>query len=97
MKFAIVIYPDAEDELHELMFYLNRQQPGLGDRFLDDYEKTLKFLEQFAEAIPKSYGHFRHAPIGNFSIILVYRINRKTVQVRKVIHLARHEKRRYKR
>ena len=97
MKFVIVIYPDAEDELKELVIYLNRHKPGLGDRLLDDYEKTLKFLEQFAEAIPKRNGNLRHVLVGKFPIMLIYIVQRRRVHIRKVIRTGRDEKSRYKR
>lgn len=97
MKFSIVIYPDAEDELKELINYLNGKRSGAGTQLLQEYEKTLKFLEEFAEAIPKRNGVFRHVMIGKTQIMMVYRIDRKTVRIRKILWASRAQQLRYKR
>lgn len=94
MKFVVVIYPDAENELFEIMFHLDKQQLGLGNRFLDEYEKTLMYLENFAEAIAANDGQ-RSILVGRFSVVLIYLIYQDTVSIRRVIHAARNPKRRY--
>ncbi len=37
----IDIHPDAREELNEAYLYYEEIQSGLGDRFLDEYEKAM--------------------------------------------------------
>lgn len=96
MKFTPVINQEAENELNEIAFYLDRQKSGLGNLLIAEYLKTLNYLEEFAEAVPMTHPGFRHIQIGRFQILMIYSIHEDSVRIRKIIHAARDQNSRYR-
>lgn len=96
MKFTLVIFPDAEAEVIETALYLESCSPGLGDKFLAEYEESLDYIREFAEASPIRWKKFRHILIGRFQVLIVYMIKENEVHVKRVIHSARKVNSRYR-
>ncbi|MEN9910000.1 MAG: hypothetical protein RLZZ540_3159 [Bacteroidota bacterium] len=47
MAFKVVILKRAEIEIDEVVFYYENIQKGLGKKFVSEYQKNLKTLNQF--------------------------------------------------
>jgi toxin ParE2 len=85
----VVSHPEADEELEAAAVWYEERQPGLGDDFLDEFERTL--LRIVAEP-----GRWRIVRGGNrklnfdrFPYAIVYDLRADTIYITAVMHLHR--------
>jgi hypothetical protein len=51
MKRTLHYHSQIEDQLLEIILWYEQQKPGLGAYFLDEFDRTIKHIGDFPEAI----------------------------------------------
>lgn len=87
------ILAEAEDEIESARGYLNDQSLGLGERFLDDLQKTLaKITDQplrFGKLETLADSPFRRALLKRFRYAVVFEVLAAEILVVAVAHTSR--------
>lgn len=82
-------HPYVETDLAESAEWYERQQPGLGQRFLDSAQQAFRRLPQSAELYSIRFSDICRLNIQGFPQGIFYFISQKSVVVLGVIHSAR--------
>jgi plasmid stabilization system protein ParE len=86
MSLPVVLRPEASQDAQEARDYLEAQQAGLGQAFLDRLNETLAGIA----AMPEMYGivwrQVRAARLRRFTYVVYYRIHPDRVEVLAVMH-----------
>jgi hypothetical protein len=96
MKYTLEILESARDNVVEAFLYYEGKQPGLGERFLDCWEKQLKALQLEPNLFQKRYKDFRQVLIKPYPYHIIYEIDNTVIVIYKVIYAGRHPRMRYK-
>src|SRR4051812_28342001 len=90
MSLPVVLRPEASQDVEEARDYLETQQTGLGQTFLDRLNETLIGMG----AMPQMYGvvwrNVRAARLRRFTYVVYYRVHADRVEVLAVMHGSRH-------
>ncbi len=85
----VVSHPEADEELEAAARWYEEHQPGLGNRFLDDFEKT---LQRILEA-PIRWHFFRGANrklnFDHFPYAFIYSVEHDQLYIKAVMDLRR--------
>ena len=85
----VVRHPEAYQELEAAALWYERQQPGLGEIFLEEYQATLQRILDDPERWHKIRGDNRKLNLHGFPFAIVYEMKGDTVDLRAVMHLHR--------
>ena len=85
----VVSHPEADEELEAAALWYEERQPGLGDAFLDQFERTLRRIVAEPERWRKIRGDNRKLNIHRFPYAIVYSVRADTIYVKAVMHLHR--------
>jgi hypothetical protein len=85
----VVSHPEAEQELQEAAFWYNKQQPGLGDDFLDEFERTLDRITADPERWRIFQGSNRKLNFHRFPYAIVYILRAGAIYIKAVMPLRR--------
>ena len=80
----------VESELVEASFWHDRQQAGLGDRFLVAVFDTFDRIAEMPLAYPRVRGEIRRALVRPFLYVVYFRVDGDAVSILGVIHGSRH-------
>lgn len=91
MKYKIIYNPEVQNDIQSAIEWYNKQQPGLGKRFLTTAKKHLDSLKDTADHFALRYDDIHCMPIKKFPYMAHYRIDSKdkTVKVEAVFHTSR--------
>jgi len=89
VRFPVVIRPKAEADLHDARRWYDSQQPGLGDKLLDEIESAIGQLAENPERRPVYYNGFRRLLTRRFPYKLFYRVANDRVIVFRILHAKR--------
>ena len=84
----IVVYvePEAEDDLASIRDWYDRQRPGLGDEFLDEFESVARSVSAFPEMYRFAQEEARQAALRRFPYYIIYVYEPDLVSIIAVIH-----------
>lgn len=85
----VVSHPEADEELVAAALWYEDRQPGLGDAFLDEFERTLRRVVAEPERWRKIRGDNRKLNLRRFPYAIVYSVRTDTIYVKAVMHLHR--------
>lgn len=85
----VAYHPEAETELEAAALYLENEVEGLGDRFLDEYLRTLALIQQHPATYRKIFRDVRKLNLRDFRYGVLYRFNGYSLLIVAVMHLAR--------
>ena len=85
LKFSIV----AEREIETAADYYEKQEPGLGLRFVRDLQHAIKFILQFPNAWSPISKRARRCVLRRFPYNVIYCVQRDTVTIVTVVHQRR--------
>ena len=77
----IRLRPEAEQDLDEAAIWYDKQQPGLGQRFLDEVLATFVSIAEMPRKYPSVHRATRRALIRRFPFGVFYRIDELGVVV----------------
>jgi hypothetical protein len=70
----VVSHPEADEELEAAALWYEERQPGLGDAFLDQFERTLRRIVAEPERWRKIRGDNRKLNFHCFPYAIVYSV-----------------------
>lgn len=85
----VLILDRAEEDLVEGYWFYERQQPGLGDYFLNSIYADLKALEKTAGAHRIAYKNYHRALATRFPFAVYYSVSEQTAFVRAIVDCRR--------
>jgi plasmid stabilization system protein ParE len=85
----VVSHPEADEELEAAALWYDQRQPGLGNDFLDQFERTLRRIVAEPERWRKIQGENRRLNFHRFPYGIVYSVDADTLYVKAVMHLHR--------
>lgn len=86
MKKRVVIAPKAAYRLLDAANWYENRQPGLSDRFLDDFKLVIDHIATFPEACQIQKRNFRFAKFRRFPYIVVYTYELNRITVRSIVN-----------
>jgi len=69
----LIYHPEAEAELREAAQFYERRVPGLGDRFLHEFDSTISEIQQAPDRWPVVEGDLRSHVMGRFPYAICVR------------------------
>ncbi|HZR45920.1 MAG TPA: type II toxin-antitoxin system RelE/ParE family toxin [Candidatus Manganitrophaceae bacterium] len=92
MKYAVIIRPEAENDLAEAFSWYEEQRRGLGHDFLLQVDAGLRFLERNPESHPPEYQETRKHLIKKFPYKIIYLVKDGKIIVLAFFHAKRNPK-----
>jgi len=88
---SIEYHPELEKELIEIRDYYNDRSPGLGDEFVDEFERQVLRIASMPERWMIVRGEIRRALMRRFPYVILFRIPSKSaIRITVVKHKRRH-------
>ena len=85
----VVSHPEADEELATAALWYEERQPGLGDAFLDQFERTLVRIVAEPERWRRFRGENRKLNFHRFPYAIVYSTPADVLHIKAVMHLHR--------
>jgi len=85
----VASHPEAEQELEAAAVWYEKQEPGLGDDFLDEFERTLRRIVAEPERWRIFLGDTRKLNFHRFPYAIVYCLQSDVLYIKAVMHLHR--------
>lgn len=89
MTRALIIRPEAENDLAEAHGWYEEQLLGLGSEFLNEVQAALKRIELNPEAYARLRGKLRRVLVRRFPYGVFYLVERERIVVVAVLHASR--------
>ncbi|MDR1999350.1 MAG: type II toxin-antitoxin system RelE/ParE family toxin [Frankiaceae bacterium] len=84
------LHPDARRfDLVAALAYYDKIDADLGNRFLDDYQDCLDFVERYPLAGRILFGEYRRRAFSRFPYLLVYTATDEQIRVLGLLHARR--------
>lgn len=92
----LVLIPEAVyEELNQVFAYYEERQTDLGVRFLDDWEETMDNLELRPFIHQIQFKQFRSVKFNRFPFLIIYKIEKQTIILYKLVHAKSDPAKRY--
>jgi len=88
-KLKIRFLPDAEIEMFYASDYLDKQESGLGYRFIIEVKKAVEYISKNPESRPIILNNIRRVHVNYFSYRVCYTISLEEILILAVEHTAR--------
>ena len=85
----LVRHPEADQELEAAALWYEQRQPGLGEDFLDEFERTLCHILAGPDHWHKIDAENRKANFHRFPYAIVYSVHEYVVRLKAVMRLHR--------
>lgn len=85
----VVSHPEADQEMEGAALWYEQRQPGLGDDFLDEFERTLRRVVAEPERWRKIRDDNRKLNFHRFPYAVVYSVRGDAIYLKAVMHLHR--------
>jgi hypothetical protein len=85
----VVSHPEAEEELEAAARWYEARQPGLGDGFLDDFERTLRRILEAPDRWHFVQGKNRKLNFDRFPCAIIYSAENDGLYIKAVMDLRR--------
>lgn len=85
MKPAIILEP-AKYEMADAVFFYNEQVAGLGDEWLEEFERALAHIVRYPESATLTHGNIRRHLLRRFPYAVLYRDEAPHIAVLVVMH-----------
>ncbi len=85
----VVSHPEAEEELAAAARWYEARQPGLGDGFLDDFERTLRRILEAPDRWHFVRGNNRKLNFDRFPCAVIYSVENDGLYIKAVMDLRR--------
>ena len=87
----LVYHPEANTELREAAHYYEDRMEGLGDRFMDEVDRTLNTIASFPEIGREDWAGFRVFRVKHFPFNLLYKAFPDHIYILAVAHQRRRQ------
>lgn len=82
-------HPDADIEIEEAVFYYEKRSEGLGDDFLEDFERTIEQIVSSPTRYRKVICNIRQIRLKRFPFNVVYELYENDIYILAVAHVRR--------
>lgn len=99
MTYSYLLHPEADKEYTEAFIWYQKQQEGLGEKFIEAVRQKLEAIAVSPETFgSKGNKNYREAKVEIFPYVIVYKIYKlkNLVFVSSIHHTSRHPKRKYR-
>lgn len=79
----------VSDDLTDVYEWYERQQQGLGEELLADFDALIATIVEFPQSFVRVNDRVRRAPMKQFPYIVFYQVESKRIVVHAVIHQSR--------
>ena len=93
MKWSVIISPRAERDVEKARRWYEKQQIGLGDRFIQEVGQAVLTLKNDADRFPIYYRRFRRVLLPRFPYKLFFILDGDRALVFRVLHAKREHRR----
>jgi plasmid stabilization system protein ParE len=90
---SVVFRPQAEEEACAARRWYEEQKPGLGARFADAIDETLRRIASNPSTFPLVHGEIRRAVVRQFPYGIYFRTHAHDLVIVAVMHGRRHPRR----
>jgi len=97
VSLEVYFRPEAERDIEDAAAWYEKQQEGLGSKFLDEISSTSDMISKNPDLYPVIYRRTRRAIIQRFPFAIYYRVEKTAIVVIAVMHGSRHPRRWQKR
>ena len=95
MSYVIRLDDRAINEADEAYRYYEEKQAGLGDRFKDELNECMHYIQNNPYQFKKVKGQIREAVIKTFPYIIVYKVVKEIIIVGAVFHTSQNPKKKF--
>ena len=85
----VVSHPEADQELEAAALWYEQRQPGLGEDFLAEFERTLRRIVAQPQRWHTIRGDNRKLNFHRFPYAIVYNLRADAIYIKAVMHLHR--------
>ncbi|TRW24829.1 type II toxin-antitoxin system RelE/ParE family toxin [Flavobacterium zepuense] len=89
MGFKLDILLSAKIDIWESMDWYNEKQPGLGNRFYEDFAATVKYIITNPYLFPVKRRPLRECVLKKFPFIIIYDIHEENVIIHAVFNTSK--------
>lgn len=93
MSVRIVFGPEADEDVTAAVIWYHEQSPGLEDRFLRELDTALSYVRDRPHAFARIAEDLHQIPLAVFPYVVVYAYAGNTVEVVRVFHAKRDDRR----
>lgn len=91
--FSIIYKPEAIEDIHQAAEWYESQQEGLSEKFFDELDELICYLEINPFLSRKQFGNIHQAPMKRFPYVVLFRVESKQVFIFSVFKVRRIQKR----
>ncbi len=95
MTLDLVIREEAIGDMVEAALWYENHLSSLGDKFIEEVEKTLAIIKSNPHSFQVQKKSLRHGYVNRFPYIIIYEIGVRNIVVYAVIRTQRNPKKRY--
>jgi len=89
MKYDLEVKDEARKEIIKAYLYYEKEQTGLGERFLTNLDKYFNRIENNPNHFPEKRPPYREAFMQVFHYLIIYEISENNIVVYSVFHTRR--------
>ena len=89
MKWSVIVGPRAERDVEKARQWYEKQQIGLGDRFLQEISQVVLTLKNDADRFPLYHRRFRRVLLPRFPYKIFFVLDGERALVFRVLHAKR--------
>ena len=93
MNPPVYIRPEAERNIEESSLWYQERLPRLGDRFLNEIEKSILKISNIPTSYPVIHNNIRRVLLQKFPFAVFYLVAENSIIVLAAMHGSRHPKR----
>lgn len=91
--YQLQVLEKAREDMRRAADWYNKQQSGVGDRFLAEVVRTFRLIEAGPLHYEEKYSKkFRFARVNDFPYLIVFKVKKELVVVNAVFHTSRNPK-----
>ncbi len=96
MRYSVEILEEAFSELESISDYYEKFKKGLGENFIEDWERTLLAILKTPLGFVLFDKHFRLIQFQKFPFLVIYELRKEKIIVYRIIHIKRNPEKRIK-
>jgi plasmid stabilization system protein ParE len=99
MRYAYYLHPKADEDYITAYIWYEKQQEGLGEKFITAIRKKLEAIVSHPEIYSsKDKEDYREVLVNNFPYVIVYKVykQKKEIFISSIHHTKKHPKKKYR-
>lgn len=88
----IIIRVSAEKDIQEIYNWYETQLSGLVEKFIQDFQSTIPYLNNYPKIFRFKYKNFRTIPLSGFPYLIYFRIQKQSIIIQKTGHSHRNKR-----